>query len=332
MVLSMTKPCNSGSSRIEAKEATFADTYCSLETKIITIDPQRWDPASATLSIILNTALGISSKSADIVLEPMRELRRREQRSVEDERARAGPSSRTSGASRSSRPASETSSAEVSVDETHSEPSVAPSSETSSSTLPSSQGARVALAGSKAVLDISLFSIKTIFVDLPLSTTEGLLAIPKRTYDRNPTFSSSKKPITGIASGLTAAYINFSSGMYSGATSIVRRTYEGKKREGALGAAKGIGMGVCDLVCKTSAGAIGLVAYPMLGGWRSLHKLANHRARDAVVGARLAEGDWLVEQGGESPEEVREVIQRFAKLTGTGSYYSDRTETPCAVA
>lgn len=311
-----------------------ANTSCnSLETKPITIDPQRYDPTSATMSIILHTVYGIGTKTVDIVLKPMQELThpdagrvvagpsRTSSRPSHSDSQRLATMVHTGGADETSTRATEAtaeraiSTTSISTEDVGHGASEARSNTSATSKFSSSRSARAVVAGSKAVGSIALFSTKTLLVDFPLATTEGLRAIPGRTYDRERALATGKQQITGIASGVTAAYKNFGIGMYEAATSVFSHTYAGKKREGALGVAKGLGMGLGDLVCKTSAASIGLVAYPMLGGWRSLHKLAHHRARDAVVDARLLEGEWLLSQEGEHSTEVREVVQRFSALT-----------------
>lgn len=281
---------------------------------------------------MMQTAFGIGARGADIILKPMKELRRPAARSVVQTGSSSGIDrrSQTADPQPSSRPPNDGSGIRLPAhamtgqmrSRRNSQTSTVLSAQSSPSSVPTDldkRGTRAALAGAKAIGNVLAFVPKTFLVDLPLSTAEGLRALPERTYDRHCASCSSRRPVTGIASGVNVAYKNFGSGVYQGATSIFKQTYEGKKKEGALGAVKGIGIGVGDLMCKTSAGAVGLIAYPLLGGWRSLHRMANHRARDAVVHARQAEGEWLVSREEKNANETENVTQKFNTLVANVS-------------
>lgn len=101
---------------------------------------------------------------------------------------------------------------------------------------------------------------------------------------------------------------SFTEGIRQGASDIFSQTFALKKQEGARGVAKGLGMGLVSFTAKTSAAAIGLVAYPCQGVYRSLYTATHRATRDLVNEAKLGEAYWIYEQGG---DETSEIVQSF---------------------
>ncbi len=84
--------------------------------------------------------------------------------------------------------------------------------------------------------------------------------------------------------------------MYEGVTDIFVQTYEQKKREGAKGVAKGLRSGLVSLGAKTTAGVIGLVAYPAKGVSMSIRSAVRDGVGRRIEAAKWKEGLWLTER------------------------------------
>ncbi|KAG4257551.1 hypothetical protein FPRO03_13894 [Fusarium proliferatum] len=78
-------------------------------------------------------------------------------------------------------------------------------------------------------------------------------------------------------------------GFIDGLSDLVVQPYKGAKKEGALGAAKGLGKGAMSLVTKSGAGMFGLFAYPSPGISKSLRTATHGSIRKKIAGERRAE-------------------------------------------
>lgn len=136
-------------------------------------------------------------------------------------------------------------------------------------------------------------------------------ALPQLYGDRT---YSERQPITDWKSGSLVGAKSFTDGIRQSTTDIFSQTFARKKKEGALGVAKGLGIGLVSLTAKTSAAAIGLVAYPCQGVYRSLHAATHTATRDLVNEAKLKESQWMLDQGS---KDSTEVVQTFLRLRST---------------
>ena len=150
---------------------------------------------------------------------------------------------------------------------------------------------------------------KGVIVDLPLATTEGFRNVPKLYGEEVKDHGK----VTGALSGLQVGGKNFVYGMADGLSDPFRQTYEGGKKEGGIGYAKGFGKGIAGLLTKTSAATLGIVAYPGDGIVKSLKYLAKSGTRKRIRASKLVESEWL---GGKSEADfnVRELIKEFESL------------------
>jgi hypothetical protein len=101
--------------------------------------------------------------------------------------------------------------------------------------------------------------------------------------------------------------------MADGFSDPFRQTYEGGKKEGAIGYAKGFGKGVVGLMTKTSAATVGIVAYPGDGIVKSMKYLAKSGTRKRIRAAKLEETDWMGRKS-EADLNVVELVQEFKRL------------------
>lgn len=127
-------------------------------------------------------------------------------------------------------------------------------------------------------------------VEIPVAAADGLRAIPQIYNHEVKDYGKA----TDWKSGVVVAGKTFSYGIYEGFTDIFIQTYQGKKKQGAAGVAKGLAKGLVSMTTKTTAGVIGLVAYPAQGISNSIRTVMKSTAWKSIVDAKFAEGEWLV--------------------------------------
>lgn len=153
-----------------------------------------------------------------------------------------------------------------------------------------------------------LSPVKGLVVDIPLAAAEGMRALPQLYGDHS---YSNRKPITDWKSGSIVGAQSFADGIRQGTSDIFSQTFARKKQEGARGVAKGLGMGLVSLTAKTSAAAIGLIAYPCQGVYRSLYTATHRATTDLVNEAKFEEAGWLYTQGGDRAADIVQAFLRF---------------------
>jgi UDP:flavonoid glycosyltransferase YjiC (YdhE family) len=152
---------------------------------------------------------------------------------------------------------------------------------------------------------------KGVIVDLPLATTEGFRNVPKLYGEEVRDHGE----VTDALSGFAVGGKNFVYGIAEGFSDPFRQTYEGGKKEGAVGYAKGFGKGMAGFVSKTSAAAVGIVAYPGDGIVKSLKYLAKSGTRKQIRAAKLVESEWMGRKS-EADPNILELIREFGRLRG----------------
>ncbi|CAI9628258.1 unnamed protein product [Alternaria burnsii] len=150
---------------------------------------------------------------------------------------------------------------------------------------------------------------KGVIVDLPLATTEGFRNVP-RLYGEEV---KDHGEVTGALSGFQVGGKNFVHGIADGFSDPFRQTYEGGKKEGVIGYAKGFGKGMAGLVTKTSAAAVGIVAYPGDGIVKSMKYLAKSGTRKRIRAAKLVETEWIGRKF-EADLNAMELMREFERL------------------
>jgi len=154
---------------------------------------------------------------------------------------------------------------------------------------------------------------KGLLLDLPYAVTEGMRNAPKL-YGGKPYDPGA---VTDWKSGGIAAGKNFAHGMVEGIGGIVMEPVRGAKKEGAAGAAKGVGIGLLNLGTKVSSGAIGLFALPSQGAYMSARALVKRKTGKSIMEARKIEGKDIVERidEAERDKDRAAVIEGFEELT-----------------
>lgn len=188
-------------------------------------------------------------------------------------------------------------------------------SETRSSSIKSkndSVAAKKAMeASSKSLGKLVTTSTKGILIDIPMAITDGLRAMP-HLYGEDV---KQRDHITGFRSGAAVAGKNFCHGMFEAITDIAVLTYHGKREEKAIGAAKGLGKGMMNLVTKTTAATLGLVAYPAQGLQRSIQAAVMTKTPKLIENSMRMEGDWILEKTPATEDEIRAVVADFETLS-----------------
>lgn len=270
---------------------TKPSTLSPFRAKRINIDTKRHDPVSAVLSASFQTAGSMGRAAASMVSEPMQ--------AYKTAKARGEPRATAS------TPDSSTSASEDATNSslTHQQ------SGTALSPQDLTPARQIAYATAKSTSRLLLFPLKGLIVDIPLAATEGLRALPLLYNDHT---YSDRKPITDWKSGSQVGLQSFCDGVRQGATDVFTQTFARKKREGAKGVMKGLGIGVVGFVAKTGAGTVGLVSYPVQGVYRSLHAATHTTTAELVRGLRVEEGEWRLERDGSGREA--EVVREFLRV------------------
>ncbi|KAJ6442575.1 UDP-glucose,sterol transferase [Purpureocillium lavendulum] len=241
----------------------------------IHISHRRWDPVTATASSLAATGTDMVASAADIVIKPVEALGR----SLAKER-RAGERQHASPAGHDAvfgRPAA------IALPESTAGPS-APGS------------VRAAALGSAAgVGNFVKHFYKGMLLDVPLAVTEGMRNAPRLyggdVYDPGD--------VVDWKTGGLAAGRNLSHGFVEGFRGLVMEPIRGAEHEGAVGAARGAGVGLLNFGTKVSSGALGLVAYSGQGLYQSLRAAARSGTSRLIKEARRAEGPYAIGSAGD---------------------------------
>ena len=262
------------------------------QAKRINIDTKRHDPISAVLSASFQTAGLMGRAAASMVSEPMQAYKTAKAQGEMNDVTTSRVPSTSSNATDSTLPLQ------------HFKPTSSPQDPT--------PACLAAYATAKSTTRLLLSPLKGLIIDIPLAATEGLRALPSLYNDHT---YSDRKPITDWKSGSQVGFKSFCDGVQQGATDIFSQTFARKKKEGAKGVVKGLGIGLVNFAAKTSAGAVGLLAYPCQGAYRSLHAAMHTTRSELVERIKLEEGDWGLERDGIKRAEV---VQEFLRVRSGG--------------
>ncbi|KAH6612052.1 sterol glucosyltransferase [Boeremia exigua] len=269
-------------------ELKYLELY---QSNVITIEPRRWDPISGGASSVLGTAVDLGTAFTGTFTKPYTEYR--------DDRDRRQYEESTLAASRKQNgPGDE--------DKTASDAS---SQISATKRKPISAG-QLAGASGKSIAMFAPKALKGMMVDIPLAITDGLKNVP-RAYGETV---RDHGPVTGFRSGATVAGKTFAWGFIDGLSDVVMKPYEGAQKEGAKGAAKGLGKGLVNMPAKVGAGMFGLMSYTSAGIAKSLRTAVYSGTRKSIAEARHAEAQWLCEQGTYGPQESASIASRFEAL------------------
>lgn len=258
------------------------------ESNPINIDTTRWDPVSGGASAVMATATDMAGSITGMFTSPIEEYRDEQRRRAREAKRQAANSDAGSGNA-----------------------SVAGSASSSSSIKPEtkqpSMAGKMAAASAKSIGGIAPTAAKGMLVDIPLAFAEGLKAIPGHYGDTVRDHGA----VTDAKSGVVVAGKTFAWGFVDGLSDLVVQPYKGARKEGAVGAVKGIGKGVVGLTTKSGAGMFGLFAYPSAGVAKSLRSATHGGTRKKIAKARHAEGEWLLGTERASGVKSAEIVSAF---------------------
>jgi hypothetical protein len=263
------------------------------------IEPKRWDPITAVLSASFETAGSFGRAAAEVVSGSRQAYKTSK---AQQESNRADELSTGLSVVRQADPLD--SGRDALEKERGQHPLLPPQG-------PKSNRQMVYASAAKSTGRLLFSPVKGLIVDIPLAAAEGMRALPQLYGDHS---YSERKPITDWKSGSMVGAQSFTNGVRQGASDIFSQTFARKKKEGAKGVAKGLGMGLVSFTAKTSAAAIGLVAYPCQGIYRSLYTATHRSTRDLVNEAKLGEAYWKHEQSSDEASDIAQAFLRFRSV------------------
>ncbi|KAF2639552.1 hypothetical protein P280DRAFT_470189 [Massarina eburnea CBS 473.64] len=88
--------------------------------------------------------------------------------------------------------------------------------------------------------------------------------------------------VVDLRSGLMNSGKGLAHGFGDGITDFFRKPVEGAKKEGILGFGKGVGKGFGNLICKPTAGVVGIVGYTSAGMYKEIQGINSSRKKAAI--------------------------------------------------
>ncbi|OLN86655.1 Sterol 3-beta-glucosyltransferase UGT80B1-like protein 5 [Colletotrichum chlorophyti] len=278
----------------------------SYRSKPINIENQRWDPVTAVGSASLSTIIKMAGATADIIVKPFEQHKRTSESggSIEEEVEKTRRHSQAPAFAMLPLPG-------VGVPD---------GAEASSDGRPPPSRGGDDSAGKPGAMAVAANGVgklagnatKGLLVDIPLAVTEGLRAVPNLYGEPVKKHDA----VEDFRSGVSVAGKTFAHDMKGSITDIFVHTYKGKKEQGALGAAKGLGKGVVSLVTKSTAATFGLITYPAQGIYRSIWSATNGDTLRAIEDEKLLEGDWMVSMSPTWKMDHAAIIEDFEGLRG----------------
>ncbi|KAM5345672.1 hypothetical protein ACJ41O_011533 [Fusarium nematophilum] len=230
------------------------------ESNPIHIESSRWDPISGGASAVVATTADLTGSITGIVTRPIEEYKAEHRR--RDQRNEGLEQDKTLGES-----------------QVHQ----------------SSLIGKMATESLKSMGSFGPAAAKGMMVDVPLAITEGMRTMPSH-------YGGSVRDhgqVTDIRTGAAVGGKTFLWGMVDGVSDVVVQPYKGAREAGVVGAAKGCGRGIANLVTKSGAGMFGLLAYPSAGVAKSIRAAAHAKKVDgacteAFVSAPLSDVEIVV--------------------------------------
>ncbi|KAJ6030931.1 hypothetical protein N7460_011197 [Penicillium canescens] len=278
--------------------------------KPIVIENRRWDPLTGGASAVMGTTTDLIDSVLGLFFKPYEEYK-------DYQVSHSDRPLRIASSQAAKRPTS-SSTGNCSLQTTHEgadnrlSPTNSIVSTANASSASKGHGARLAgrMAGAsmKSLANFVPTALKGMTVDIPLAMTEGMRNVP-RLYGEKPRDHGS---VTGIKSGFTLAGTGFALGMVEAVSDLVVKPYEGFRKDGAKGAATGIGKGMANMTSKAGCAMFGVVVYPGVGIAKTLRSAVYSKTRKRIIKARRAEGTWLLENGRHA--EINSNVNSFQRI------------------
>ncbi|KAI5921686.1 hypothetical protein F4810DRAFT_677383 [Camillea tinctor] len=291
------------------------------ESKEIVIENRRWDPITATTSATISTFSGMTQSAAGILVRPAM-VHRASSSNPKLSRAstsKAGPSTDSSSIASSSKGSSVKDNTQPTAE--HAQPHHQETSDGDHASLLShgsgsdpkrpNLAASMALASASGVGGFFKSFGKGFFIDMPLAFAEGARAMPKLYGDEAADYGRVKD----WKSGFLASGKSLTLGIGEGFADLLVKPYEGVKKDGPVGALTGLGKGFLGFSAKTSSAAMGVVAYPSLGIYKSIRHAVRGNTRKAIAQARSDEAIYVLTKPGAQPDlDVNAIVRKLDAL------------------
>ncbi|RSM17141.1 hypothetical protein CDV31_004034 [Fusarium ambrosium] len=251
------------------------------ESRRTIIETRRWEPFTGTIAAAIGVSADLAKSAADTVVKPVKTY---QQRNV--------------------------------VGSEHQFDSVDASATTTLQGLDKRRvkHSRSCLSTTKSVSTVSAHTMSRFLkqflnglVIIPFASTEGFRNVPLLYGEELRDYGEIYDWKSGITFGAKAVVF----GVVDGVAGLFILPYQGAKKQGVFGAAKGVGKGVAGLTSKVFTATIGSATYPLQGIYKSIWRLANSRTRQAIQMARFAEGKYLVDKGRERGVSDKVIMDTF---------------------
>ncbi|KAK4099183.1 glycosyltransferase family 1 protein [Parathielavia hyrcaniae] len=285
------------------------------QSKPIHIDLQRWDPVTATASSLAVTGAGMVTSAADIVVKPVQAFTRPPRSSsatTSDRHESTDPHGRGTPVPPHQKKSPEESMIYGRPAALEFPPDTKDATHRGGQEKEHNRAATAVLGCASGVGNFFKHWTKGMYLDMPLAVSEGMRNAPRlyggEVYDPGR--------VTDWKSGGAAAGRNFVHGIVDGFGGVVARPVEGAKKDGALGAAKGAGVGLLNMGAKVSSGVVGLVSLSGQGLYLSGRPLVHKDTSKTIKEATREEGKytWCVGSGKGLEVDRRVVADAFDRL------------------
>lgn len=287
---------------VQQSRLKWSDLKCC-DTKVIDIEVRRWEPVTAMSSTLIVTTAGMASSATDIVVKPIQALKRPPMNLVEGSSSSSSSSSIPSMDTTANDPFGRTAAIDLPP---------APSS-SSSTTDNSKRFGGAAIEAASGLGGFFHHLTKGMLNDMPLAVAEGMRNAPRlyggEVYEPGI--------VKDWQSGVVVAAKNFGHGIVEGIGGVVTIPLKERREYGAVGAARGFGTGLLNLVTKNASGAVGLFAFTSQGLYKSIYTATHGSTRTIVRELRIIESEQEAQRRA-SELDPDAIFQRFEALMGKG--------------
>ncbi|KAH8662574.1 sterol glucosyltransferase [Xylariales sp. PMI_506] len=277
------------------------------ESNEINIENRRWDPITGTTSAAISTFSDMTTSTANIFVKPFQVSRSASIKSLTPASTSAASSSNID-LPRSREPCAEgelSRSKSVNSDigmppphyPSHTDPEAVARDRQHERLKGATDGisntaniaASMVLASASGVGGFFKSYSKGMMIDIPVAFAEGARAMPRLCGEEAADYGT----VRDWKSGFAVSARSLALGLPEGFADLVTKPYDGARKDGALGVVTGFGKGLLGFSTKTTAAAVGMVAYPSLGIYKSVRRAIRDKTRKIIVRSRKEEGAYF---------------------------------------
>ncbi|KAL2274526.1 hypothetical protein FJTKL_03102 [Diaporthe vaccinii] len=276
------------------------------EPKGFVIENQRGDPITGTVSSAISTFSGMARSTADIFVKPAQVHRMGSSPQLQH----PGETHEAKSSKRNDFPGNHSLSGFPSKDDSTSDVASVNSHNSSKHKPHGRPNVALSMASASASGIGGFFKhyTKGVFIDMPLVFAEGSRALPKLYGEEMRDYGTVKDWKSGFSkSGKTLTF-----GIGEGFADLVVKPYKGVKEKGAVGGITRMGKGMLSFTTNVSSAAMGIVAYPSLGIYKSISSTFRDKTRLAIAQARHEEGRFHVQGLSDESPAVKTVLDQFS--------------------